>query len=64
MVKQIVESGILPEGALQLICGGVGDLFDHLNCQDVVAFTGSKSTGDYLRQHKNKEPRCRDRHKR
>ncbi len=53
MVKQIVESGILPEGALQLICGGVGDLFDHLNCQDVIAFTGSKSTADYLRQHKN-----------
>ena len=53
MVRQIVESGILPDGALQLICGGVGDLFDHLNCQDVIAFTGSKSTADYLRQHKN-----------
>jgi oxepin-CoA hydrolase/3-oxo-5,6-dehydrosuberyl-CoA semialdehyde dehydrogenase len=53
MVRQIVESGILPDGALQLICGGVGDLFDHLNCQDVIAFTGSKSTGDFLRQHKN-----------
>lgn len=53
MVKLIVESGILPEGALQLICGGVGDLFDHLNCQDIISFTGSKSTADYLRQHKN-----------
>ena len=53
MVRQIIESGILPEGALQLVCGGVGDLFDHLNCQDVIAFTGSKSTADYLRGHKN-----------
>lgn len=53
MVKQIVKSGILPEGALQLICGSVGDLLDHLDCQDVVAFTGSKATADRLRQKKN-----------
>jgi len=51
MVRQINASGILPDGALQLICGGVGDLFDHLNCQDTIAFTGSKNTAEYLQQH-------------
>jgi len=51
VVRHIVESGVLPEGALQLICGGVGDLFDHLDCQDVVSFTGSASTAQKLRQH-------------
>jgi oxepin-CoA hydrolase/3-oxo-5,6-dehydrosuberyl-CoA semialdehyde dehydrogenase len=51
VVRHIVESRILPEGALQLICGGVGDLFDHLSCQDVVSFTGSASTAQKLRQH-------------
>ena len=51
MVRQINASGILPEGALQLICGGVGDLFEHLDCQDTIAFTGSKNTAEYLQQH-------------
>ena len=51
MVRHIVESGILPEGSLQLICGSVGDLFDHLTCQDIVAFTGSKGTAEMLQQH-------------
>jgi len=51
VVRRIVESGILPDGALQLVCGGVGDLFDHLSCQDVVSFTGSASTAQKLRQH-------------
>ena len=36
---------------MQLICGGVGDLFEHLTCQDVVSFTGSASTALKLRQH-------------
>ena len=49
--RRILESGILPEGAVQLICGGVGDLFEHFTCQDVVAFTGSASTALKLRQH-------------
>ena len=49
--RRIIESGILPEGALQLICGGVGNLFDHLNTQDIVAFTGSASTARKLRTH-------------
>jgi oxepin-CoA hydrolase/3-oxo-5,6-dehydrosuberyl-CoA semialdehyde dehydrogenase len=36
---------------VQLVCGGVGDLFDHLTCQDVVGFTGSASTAQRLRTH-------------
>ena len=51
MVRRIVEAGILPAGALQLICGGVGDLLDHLDCQDAVTFTGSATTGLGLKQH-------------
>jgi oxepin-CoA hydrolase/3-oxo-5,6-dehydrosuberyl-CoA semialdehyde dehydrogenase len=49
--RRIVESAILPQGAVQLICGGVGDLFEHLTCQDVVCFTGSAGTALKLRQH-------------
>ncbi|EQD75742.1 bifunctional aldehyde dehydrogenase/enoyl-CoA hydratase, partial [mine drainage metagenome] len=49
--RLIVESGQLPEGAVQLICGGVGDLFEHLTCQDTIAFTGSASTARKLRTH-------------
>ncbi len=51
MVRRIHASGILPDGALQLICGSTGDLFDHLDCQDTIAFTGSKSTAEFLQQH-------------
>ena len=51
VVRRIVASGLLPPGSLQLIAGGVGDLFDHLNCQDVVSFTGSASTAAKLRTH-------------
>jgi oxepin-CoA hydrolase / 3-oxo-5,6-dehydrosuberyl-CoA semialdehyde dehydrogenase len=51
VVRRIVESGILPAGALQLVCGGVGDLFDHLGSQDVVSFTGSATTAAKLRTH-------------
>ncbi|MFB1014603.1 MAG: phenylacetic acid degradation bifunctional protein PaaZ [Alteromonadaceae bacterium] len=53
VVKAIVESKIFPEGSIQLICGSIGDLFDHLNEQDVVTFTGSASTGQMLKAHKN-----------
>jgi oxepin-CoA hydrolase / 3-oxo-5,6-dehydrosuberyl-CoA semialdehyde dehydrogenase len=49
--RRMVESAILPPGAVQLVCGGVGDLFDHLTCQDVVSFTGSAATALKLRQH-------------
>ncbi|HEX5787482.1 MAG TPA: phenylacetic acid degradation bifunctional protein PaaZ [Woeseiaceae bacterium] len=51
MVRRIVDSGLLPPGALQLVCGGTGDLFDHLTCQDTIAFTGSKATAERLQQH-------------
>lgn len=51
MVRRIVDSGLLPPGALQLVCGGLGDLFDHLTCQDSIAFTGSKATAEKLQQH-------------
>ena len=51
MLRRIVESGILPPGSVQLICGGVGDLFDHLDCQDTIAFTGSKNTAEMLQRH-------------
>jgi oxepin-CoA hydrolase/3-oxo-5,6-dehydrosuberyl-CoA semialdehyde dehydrogenase len=51
VVRRIVESKILPEGALQLVCGSLGDLFDHLNCQDMVSFTGSAHTAERLRTH-------------
>ena len=53
VVRRIVESGILPEGSIQLLCGSAGDLFDHLSCQDAVAFTGSASTASALRKHPN-----------
>ncbi len=51
MVQRMVATGILPEGALQLICGSVGDLLDHVTGQDVVTFTGSAVTGQKLRAH-------------
>ncbi|MBG08733.1 MAG: phenylacetic acid degradation bifunctional protein PaaZ [Halobacteriovoraceae bacterium] len=51
MVKSIIQSNILPEGSLQLICGGVGDLLDHMTGQDVVTFTGSAETGLKLKSH-------------
>ncbi|MGC8520251.1 MAG: phenylacetic acid degradation bifunctional protein PaaZ [Steroidobacteraceae bacterium] len=50
--RQIIDSGLLPEGAVQLICGGVGDLFEHLTCQDLIVFTGSASTARKLRMHR------------
>lgn len=49
VVKDILASGILAEGALQLICGQTYDLFEYLNPQDTVTFTGSASTGQKLR---------------
>jgi len=51
MVKDIVESKILPEGALQLICGSANGILDHVTSQDVVTFTGSASTGKMLKSH-------------
>jgi oxepin-CoA hydrolase/3-oxo-5,6-dehydrosuberyl-CoA semialdehyde dehydrogenase len=53
VVELIVESGLLPDGAIQLLCGGAGDLLDHLQEQDVLAFTGSAATAQRLRTHPN-----------
>ncbi|GAB4265118.1 MAG: phenylacetic acid degradation bifunctional protein PaaZ [Pararhodobacter sp.] len=52
VVRRIIETGLLPEGALQLICGSTGDLLDHVTGQDVVTFTGSAHTGRMLRASK------------
>jgi oxepin-CoA hydrolase / 3-oxo-5,6-dehydrosuberyl-CoA semialdehyde dehydrogenase len=49
--RVMIDSGLLPPGSVQLIVGGVGDLFDHLTGQDVVSFTGSASTALKLRSH-------------
>ena len=51
VVKEIIASKILPEGALQLLCGSAGDLLDHVSSQDVITFTGSASTGLMLKSH-------------
>jgi oxepin-CoA hydrolase / 3-oxo-5,6-dehydrosuberyl-CoA semialdehyde dehydrogenase len=53
VVKEIISSKILPEGALQLICGSAGDILDHVTSQDVVTFTGSASTGLLLKSNPN-----------
>lgn len=52
-VKDIIDSGILPEGALQLICGSANGILDHVGSQDVVTFTGSATTGKMLKSHPN-----------
>jgi oxepin-CoA hydrolase/3-oxo-5,6-dehydrosuberyl-CoA semialdehyde dehydrogenase len=51
VVRRIIDSGILPEGSLQLLAGSAGDLLDHLGVHDSVAFTGSAHTAGVLRQH-------------
>ena len=52
MVRAMIESNILPEGALQLIIGSTGDLLDHVTGQDVVTFTGGATTGRKLKAGK------------
>jgi oxepin-CoA hydrolase/3-oxo-5,6-dehydrosuberyl-CoA semialdehyde dehydrogenase len=51
VVREIIASKILPEGALQLICGSAGNLLDHVTSQDVITFTGSASTGLMLKSN-------------
>lgn len=53
LVRLIQQSGLLPEGALQLVIGGTGDLLDRLEGNDVVTFTGSADTAAKLRVHPN-----------
>ena len=52
-IRMIIESGLLPEGAVQLVIGGVGDMLDRLGPQDVVSFTGSADTALQLRARPN-----------
>ncbi len=49
--QDMVAAGIFPAGAIQLICGSAGNLLDHLDAQDAVAFTGSAATGRKLKEH-------------
>ena len=51
VVREIIASGILPEGALQLICGSARTILETVDSQDVVTFTGSASTGQMLKAH-------------
>ena len=53
VVREIIASKILPEGALQLICGSAGDIIDHTTSQDVITFTGSATTGLMLKSNPN-----------
>ena len=51
--RLMIESGLLPDGAVQLIVGSTGDLMQHLDCQDSVAFTGSAATANMLKAQPN-----------
>jgi oxepin-CoA hydrolase / 3-oxo-5,6-dehydrosuberyl-CoA semialdehyde dehydrogenase len=51
VVREIIASNILPEGALQLLCGSAGNMLDYVTAQDVVTFTGSATTGLQLKSH-------------
>jgi oxepin-CoA hydrolase/3-oxo-5,6-dehydrosuberyl-CoA semialdehyde dehydrogenase len=53
VARIVVDSGLLPPNAYQLVVGGVGDLLDHLRSEDCLAFTGSSATGAKLRGHAN-----------
>jgi len=52
-VRLMIQSGVLPDGALQLVAGSTGTLLDHLDCQDMVTFTGSAETALHLRNNAN-----------
>lgn len=51
--RMIINSGLLPTGAVQLVSGGIGQLLDHLDAQDAVSFTGSADTAMHLRSNTN-----------
>ncbi|WP_297773164.1 phenylacetic acid degradation bifunctional protein PaaZ [Mycobacterium sp.] len=53
VVRHIIDSGLLPEGSLQLVCASPHGLLDQLGEQDLVAFTGSAATAAALRAHPN-----------
>jgi 3,4-dehydroadipyl-CoA semialdehyde dehydrogenase len=51
MVRDVVDAGVLPPGALSVICGSSNGLMDQLQPFDVVSFTGSAETGALIRSH-------------
>ena len=51
MVADVVASGILPDGALSIVCGSAAGLLDRIDAFDVVSFTGSAQTASTLRAH-------------
>jgi len=51
MVEDVVKAGVLPDGALSIVCGGAGDLLEHVTAADVVSFTGSAETALRIRSH-------------
>ena len=51
MAEEIIDSKILPEGSLQLICGSARGILDGITSEDIVTFTGSASTGKMLKSH-------------
>jgi 3,4-dehydroadipyl-CoA semialdehyde dehydrogenase len=53
MVKDVIDAGVLPAGALSLICGSARDLLDHVTGQDAIAFTGSADTAAMLRSNRH-----------
>jgi len=53
MVEDIVKAGILPPGAISIICGSARDLLGHVREEDVVSFTGSGDTAARIRSHAN-----------
>jgi 3,4-dehydroadipyl-CoA semialdehyde dehydrogenase len=53
MVEDVVKAGILPPGAISLVCGSARDLLDHVREEDIVSFTGSADTAGHIRSHAN-----------
>lgn len=51
MVRDVVDAGIFPPGALSVICGSSAGLMDQLQPFDVVSFTGSAETAAVIRSH-------------
>ena len=51
MVKDVIAAKVLPDGALNILCGGAGDLLSHVTSDDMIAFTGSADTAARVRGH-------------
>ena len=51
MVRDVIEAGVFPPGALSIVCGSSAGLMDALQPFDVVSFTGSTETASVIRSH-------------